>query len=79
MGPETQRMWQIAARYSTVGIEMAASVGFGTWGGWWLDQHFGTAPYLFWFGVVVGVVGDLENRCVTFLHRGEQSVDVPHL
>ena len=52
---ETQRMWRLAARYSTVGMEMALSVAIGTFGGLWLDRHFETSPYLFWFGLVVGL------------------------
>ena len=48
-------MWRLAARYSTIGMEMAASVAFGTLGGWWLDQKFGTEPWLFWFGLAFGI------------------------
>ena len=51
---DAQRMWRLAARYSSVGIEMAASVAAGTFGGLWLDGQFGTEPYLFLFGLVVG-------------------------
>lgn len=53
--PETQRMWRLAARYSTIGMEMAASVAFGTLGGWWLDQKLGTEPWIFWFGLAFGI------------------------
>lgn len=55
MSKETERMWQLAGRYSAVGIEMAAAVGFGTLGGAWLDNRFGTTPWLFWIGFIVGV------------------------
>lgn len=48
-------MWQIAARYSYVGIEMAAGVGVGGFGGAWLDRRFGTEPLFFWIGLVLGV------------------------
>lgn len=47
-------MWRLAARYSSIGIEMAAGVSIGALGGWWLDERFGTAPYLLIFGLVVG-------------------------
>ena len=47
-------MWRLAGRYSALGIEIAASVTFGTLAGVWLDGQLGTTPYLFWFGVVVG-------------------------
>ena len=52
---DAQRMWQLAARYSSVGIEMALSVAVGTLGGRWLDTKLETEPYLFWFGLVVGI------------------------
>ncbi len=47
-------MWRIAARYSTVGLEIAGSIAVGALGGDWLDDHFGTAPILFWIGLVFG-------------------------
>jgi F0F1-type ATP synthase assembly protein I len=48
-------MWKLAGRYSAVGIEMAVAVAMGTLGGVWLDHKLGTGPYLFIFGLVVGV------------------------
>jgi len=42
-------------RYSAIGIEMSAAVAFGTIGGVWLDKKLGTTPWLFWFGLAVGV------------------------
>ncbi|MEK7703325.1 MAG: AtpZ/AtpI family protein [Myxococcota bacterium] len=48
-------MWRIAGRYSLLGIEMWSAVAVGTLGGRWLDTHLGTSPYLFWFGLVVGI------------------------
>jgi F0F1-type ATP synthase assembly protein I len=55
MTDDRQRMWRLAGRFSAVGIEMAAAVAFGTLGGYWLDGKLGTAPWLFWFGLVVGI------------------------
>jgi F0F1-type ATP synthase assembly protein I len=48
-------MWRLAGRYSAVGIEMAAAVAIGTIGGQWLDRTLGTTPWLFWFGLTVGI------------------------
>lgn len=48
-------MWRIAALYSTLGLEMGASLAIGLLGGQWLDAKLGTAPYLFWFGFIVGL------------------------
>ncbi len=32
---------------SSVGIEIALSIGLGMFFGWWLDKKFDTAPWLF--------------------------------
>jgi F0F1-type ATP synthase assembly protein I len=48
-------MWRLAARYSAVGIEMAAAVAMGTGAGWWLDSKLGTDPVFLIFGIIVGI------------------------
>lgn len=60
---DQERMWRIAGRYSAVGIEMAIAVALGTLGGTWLDDHFGTKPYLFIAGLVIGI-GAAANAIV---------------
>ena len=54
MSRDSQRMWQLAARYSGLGIEMAASVVIGAIGGHFADEHLHTTPWLFWVGVIIG-------------------------
>jgi hypothetical protein len=44
---ERQRMWRLAGRYSSVGVEIAVCIGGTTWAGHYADQHFGTKPWLF--------------------------------
>ena len=51
---ERRRLWKLAGRYSTVGIEMAAAIGFSSLAGQWRDEQLGTEPYLLFFGMVVG-------------------------
>ncbi|MBT6177902.1 MAG: AtpZ/AtpI family protein [Deltaproteobacteria bacterium] len=51
---ERQRMWRLAGRYSSVGVEMAVCIGGSTLAGHYADRHFGTKPWLFLFGLVVG-------------------------
>ena len=51
---ERQRMWRLAGRYSGLGVEMAICIGGTTWAGYYADQKFGTKPWLFIFGLVVG-------------------------
>ena len=48
-------MWKLAGTYSAVGIEISAAVLIGAIGGHWLDGKFDTAPYLMWFGLIVGL------------------------
>ena len=49
--PNTYRHLQ----YSAIGIEMAASVAVGGLIGYWLDEYFGTEPWLLFFWLVCGV------------------------
>ena len=51
---ERQRMWRLAGRYSGLGVEIAICIGGTTWAGYYADQQFGTKPWLFLFGLVVG-------------------------
>lgn len=52
---EQQRMWRLAARYSAVGIEIAVAVAVSSLAGAWLDRRFDTEPWLFLFGMIVGL------------------------
>ena len=52
--PEVQRMWKLASRYMTVGMEIALCVGIGFGGGGWLDKKFSTEP---WLLVLFGIGG----------------------
>ncbi|GAB4295365.1 MAG: hypothetical protein Kow0090_10260 [Myxococcota bacterium] len=40
---------------SAVGIEIVAAIVIGALGGKWLDDKFGTAPYLTLFGIIAGI------------------------
>jgi F0F1-type ATP synthase assembly protein I len=48
-------------KLSGLGIELAAAVGGLTLAGYWWDRHFGTAPWGFWIGLTVGMVGGMYN------------------
>jgi F0F1-type ATP synthase assembly protein I len=52
---DQQHMWELAGRYSAIGIEMAIALCLPTLGGVWADRHFATTPWLFLFGLVVGL------------------------
>jgi ATP synthase protein I len=49
------KMWAIAGRYSALGLEMALSVAIGFFGGNWLDERFGTKPWLGYAGLGLGI------------------------
>ena len=52
---ESRAMYRAAAKVSAVGIEIAACLLIGFFGGGWLDGVFNTAPALSIFGFVVGL------------------------
>jgi ATP synthase protein I len=54
MDPENKKMWRLAGRYSSVGLEMGLAVVFGYAIGFYLDKWLGTAPYLTAFWTVAG-------------------------
>jgi ATP synthase protein I len=53
--PDAKQMWRIAGTTGAVGIEIAAAVVIGYFGGHKLDQKLGTQPWLTYFGLVVGI------------------------
>lgn len=40
-----------------IGIELSIVIGGMAWGGNWLDEKFGTGPWLLLTGVCVGIMG----------------------
>jgi F0F1-type ATP synthase assembly protein I len=44
-----------------VGLEFAAAVLGLTLVGYWVDRHFGTAPWAVIVGAVVGLIGGMYN------------------
>ena len=48
-------MFKLGSRYLGVGLEMGIAVFVGIWGGRYLDDKFDTAPFFFWFGMVIGL------------------------
>lgn len=59
--PERRRQrWQ-AQRIAAVGTELAVATVIGLAGGHWLDERFGTRPYLGLFGVLIGVAAGMKG------------------
>ncbi|MES1174505.1 MAG: AtpZ/AtpI family protein [Myxococcales bacterium] len=50
-----QQYWKGTGRYATVGLELAASVLIGLFGGQWLDKKLGTHGILTLVGLTYGV------------------------
>ena len=48
-------------RLAGVGMELAAAVLGLTLVGYWVDRHFGTAPWGQIIGAVVGLIGGMYN------------------
>jgi ATP synthase protein I len=53
-------MWRAALRFSTVGLEMGVAVAVGYGIGWWLDEKFGTEPYLMLTMLFAGIVASFK-------------------
>ena len=53
--------WIRYAKYSSIGIEMAASVAVGAFIGYWLDGYFGTEPWLMIFWLICGVAAGFRS------------------
>jgi ATP synthase protein I len=43
-------------QYSTIGVELGLSISIGALIGYWLDQKFGTEPWLTLFFLICGIV-----------------------
>ena len=53
--------WYRNMQYSAIGIEMAAAVAVGGLIGYWLDEYFGTAPWLLFFWLMCGLVAGFRS------------------
>lgn len=47
--------WKSALMVASVGIEFAAAVGIGYLAGSWLDDQFGTSPWLMYLLLACGI------------------------
>ena len=54
----------MAARWSSVGIQLVISVLLGYWGGQWLDGKFGTEPWLSYIGIFLGLAAALYDMVI---------------
>lgn len=47
--------WIAALRFSTVGLEFGIGAALGYWAGSWLDERYGTKPYLALVLLLLGI------------------------
>lgn len=48
-------------RHAGVGLELAGAVAGFTLVGYWIDRHFGSAPWGLLVGLALGLIGGLYN------------------
>lgn len=52
---DQRKQLKLFARYGGIGIQIAISLALGWFGGQWLDEKLGTAPWLGWVGFGLGL------------------------
>lgn len=61
MDKEAKKLFRTLGYLSTVGLSMALSVGIGAVLGHWLDEKFGTTPWLFFVFLGLGIAAAFRN------------------
>lgn len=61
MDNETKKMFRTLGFLSTTGMTMAFSIGLGALIGYYLDNKFGSEPWLFIIFLIFGVVAAFKN------------------
>jgi F0F1-type ATP synthase assembly protein I len=74
MDPEAKKMWTIAGTTGAVGLEIAAAIGIGYFGGQYLDRRLGTVPWLTWVGFAAGI-GAAIKALVRVVRSYQKSLD----
>jgi len=67
MDKESKKLFRTLGYLSTVGLSMALSVGIGAVLGHWLDEKFGTTPWLFFVFLGFGIAAAFRN--LHFMYR----------
>ena len=59
--PDAKKMWRTSLRHGAVGLEMGIAVAIGSVGGWYLDDRFGTGPWLLMVGMGLGIAAGFKG------------------
>jgi ATP synthase protein I len=70
---DDERPWTLAyGPYLTLGLQLAISVVALFFAGRWLDDRWGTAPWLMLAGLLLGAAGGFVNFFRTVIRLGKQ-------
>jgi ATP synthase protein I len=61
IGPEGRRQLQVTAAFAASGVVLVSAICVGYFGGGWLDDWLGTAPYIRYAGLILGIVSGFRN------------------
>ncbi|HEX5658112.1 MAG TPA: AtpZ/AtpI family protein [Polyangiales bacterium] len=61
IGPEGRRQLQTTAAFAASGVVLVVSICVGYFGGGWLDDKLGTAPYVRYAGLIFGIIAGFRN------------------
>lgn len=67
MGSETKKIFRTIGLLSTTGLAMALSIGIGAITGHYLDNKFGTEPWLFLIFLFFGIVAAFRNLYLMYI------------
>ncbi len=71
-------MWLVAGSAGALGLEILLALAVGWFGGEYLDRKLGTAPWLQWFGLAVGIGAAINAMVrVTRVYKKSLKDDVP--
>lgn len=66
MDNETKKLIRTLGYLSTVGLSMALSIGIGALIGHYLDEKFGTKPWLFFVFLGFGIAAAFRNLQIMY-------------
>ena len=66
MDKETKKLFRTLSYLSTIGMTMALSIALGALIGYYLDNKFGTEPWLFFVFLCFGIAAAFKNLHIMY-------------
>ena len=66
MDKETKKRFRTLSYLSTIGMAMALSIALGALFGYYLDNKFGTEPWLFFVFLCLGIAAAFRNLYIMY-------------